>query len=151
MLKSRRDFLVATIGFGAVMLVGRRGAAMTAVNLTNASTIAITTSLVSGNLQLSVGGTPLGPLIDTFTSSSPPATVRVSVKNLPSGASITAQWQPWSGGTWTAFVTDSTGSHYDFPVPALGMTTQVRIQAHNGSGAASNTQFVLRASSEAGY
>jgi hypothetical protein len=105
--------------------------------------------MVDGKLRLSVGGTVLGPLVDEFSGSAP-ATMRLTIANLPDGGSITAEWQPWAGGAWVSFVADAVGCHYDFPVPGLGLTAQRRVVAHTPTGAASQTQFVMRASSEAG-
>ena len=150
-MQRRREFFVGAMGLGGIWLLPARAGAMTSVTVHNQASVVIATAMVSGRLQLSVGGTVLGPLINIFDPSPPPpATMRLTVSNLPGGGAVTAQWQPWSGGTWTSFVTTTGGCYYDFPLPGLGLTTAHRVEAHNPSGAASSTQYVLHASSEAG-
>jgi hypothetical protein len=120
---------------------------MTTITLSDAPTMTATSSVTStGKLQLSIDGTPFDILIDAWDPTpQPPSTTRLTVMNLSDGTVVTTEWQPWSGGPWTPFVRNSTGtgSYFDFQTPAAGITKDIRLQASTPTLPAVNPKLVL--------
>lgn len=114
-----------------------------AVNLYNDNNVVVLTTIVSGRLQLSINGEVLGEVDDTWDPS-PPVTTRMTISNLPDGTQVSAQWQPWSGGSWTPFVLTTTGCYYDFPNPPGGTIKEIRFTAQTLAGDVCDPKFVLR-------
>jgi hypothetical protein len=103
---------------------------MTDVTIQDTTPVNVTTSLVSGQLVLSVDGTAIGTVTDEFHApSSPPSNMTLFVANLPSGAQVSAQWKPSSGGTWTQFTRATGGVQAQFPMPSAGSQASYDFQA----------------------
>jgi len=135
--------MMGTIALGGALVLPRRASALQTVSLIDATHIVVDTTVEAGKLALWVGGVQLGPLIDTFTSTRA-TTMRLSIRNVVGGTTVTAQWQLRSGGPWVSFVADPAGCHYDFPIP-LGVAAEHRVVAHGtGSIGSQSSEFDLR-------
>jgi hypothetical protein len=117
---------------------------MATVTLSNDRNIVVTSALVSDKLLLTINGQVLGTVIDEWNAvPPPPAVTRLNVANLADGTQISAQWQPYSGGTWTAFTETASGCYYDFPNPPVGAEKEIRFTA-TAAGVTVDPKFILR-------
>ncbi len=120
---------------------------MATVYLYQDANIVVTSTIVSGRLQLSINGVILGTVDDCWDPSlmpPPPAVTRMTILNAPDGTLVSARWQPWSGGTWTPFNSGVSGAWYDFPTPPGGTEKEIRFDATAATGEVCDPKLVLR-------